>query len=218
MSLPKAIIFDMDGLMFDTERLGLDAWEYVGKAIGLNITREIALKAVGVSWESSREIFFHELGEFDFCYGHTLFQQYINSYIEEHGMPVKAGLMELLAFLDELKMKKAIATGSQYNGAVYYLEKAGISGSFGEIVTAEMVAEGKPAPDIFLHTAKLLGVVPQDCWVLEDSIKGIKAAVAANMKPIMIPDLVLPNNEIASFLFARLASLTDVIELLKKWA
>ena len=215
MSLPKAIIFDMDGLMFDTERLSIDAWFYAGEKMNLNVTKELSLKTVGVSWDLTKQIMFGEIGEFDFDLALTLFQEYINNYIEEKGIPVKPGLVKLLAFLDKIKIKKAIATGSLSDAVTFYLQKSGIDNCFDAIVTAEMVEKGKPNPDIFLHTAKLLNVMPQDCFVLEDSINGIKAAHAAGMNPVMIPDLILPTKEIELLLYAKLDSLLDVIDLLK---
>jgi len=214
MYLPEAIIFDLDGLMFDTELLGLDAWLYTGKKMNLNITKGLALKTIGVSWVKTKEMFFIELGEFDFENARMIWQEYINNYIEKNGVPVKPGLLELLSFLEENKIKRAIATSSLYESVMFYLIKAGIGERFGAIVTGEMVAHGKPAPDIFLRAAELLKVNPRECIVLEDSIYGIKAAHAAKM----IPDLIPPDEQIEPLLHAKLNSLLDVISMLKNYA
>jgi len=214
MDTLKAVIFDMDGLMFDTERLGIDAWLYVGDKMNLAITEEIALKTIGRSWDGSKKILFDEVKEFDFDNARISWQNYINDYINESGMPVKSGLIELLSFLDEAKIKKAVATGSYYNDVLFYMNKAGISNRFDVIITGEMVSRGKPDPDIFIHTAKVLNVTPNECMVLEDSINGIKSAYSAKMIPVMIPDLIPANDEIEPLLYAELISLTDVIPLI----
>ena len=213
--IPKAVIFDMDGLMFDTERLGLDAWQYIGAQMNINIAEDLVLRLIGLNWESAKKLLSHEFHEIDFSQAHTLFSEYLHDSIESRGLPIKTGLFELLSFLDELKIKKAVATSSLYEEAMFYMKKAGIENRFDTIVTGDMVTFGKPNPDIFLHAAKLLSVPPEDCIVLEDSINGIKAASAANMLPIMIPDLILPNEEIESLLHAKLDSLSDVIPLIK---
>jgi len=215
MYLAKAIIFDMDGLMFDTERLGLDAWVYTGKKMNLNITKELALETVGVSWTLTKRIFFREFNEFDFDNAQAVWQEYINNYIEKNGIPIKPGLFDLLSFLEEIKLKKAIATSSLHVGALFYLKKAGIDKRFNVVVTGEMVTHGKPAPDIYFRAAELLDVNPRECIVLEDSVSGIKAAHAAKMMPIMTPDLIAADKQIESLLYAKFDSLTDVIRLLK---
>jgi len=215
MNLLKAVIFDMDGLMFDTERLGVEAWSNVGQKLGLNITKELMLKVIGVSWVSNKKIFTQELGEFDFYNAQALFHEYLNDAIVNNDIPVKPGLMDLLDFLDEVKLKKAVATSSNYDDAMFFLTKAGVYNRFDAIVTGDMIANGKPNPDIFLHTAGLLGVSSEECMVLEDSINGIKAAHSAGMKPVMIPDLIPPNEEIRPLLYAKLTSLADVILLIE---
>jgi HAD superfamily hydrolase (TIGR01509 family) len=216
MDLPKAVIFDMDGLMFDTERLGMDAWLYTGRKMKLDITEEIALKTIGISWDVTKQTCFNEFREFDFDNARKIWQDYVNHCIEEQGIPIKHGLIELLSFLDKAKIKKAVATGSYFNDAMFYINKAGMSDSFDAIITREMVTHGKPAPDIFIYTAKILNAAPEECIVLEDSINGIKAAYAAKMIPVMIPDLIPSNEEIDALLYAKLNSMAEVISLIKK--
>ena len=216
MTIPEAVIFDMDGLMFDTEALGLDAWLYISNKMNINVTKELALETLGVDWQSCKKILFSELGEFDFTSAQKLFAKYLENHINEHGVPIKSGLIELLDFLDENKLKKAVATSSLYVDAMYYISYAGIENRFDKIVTGDMITNGKPNPEVFLLTAKLLSVDPENCIVLEDSYNGIKAAHAAKMIPIMIPDLVNPSDEIMSLLYDKLHSLYDVIGLITK--
>jgi len=212
--IPSAVIFDMDGLMFDTEAIGVNAWLHISEEMNVKVTKELSKKLLGITWEASKRILFNELGEFDFEHAQKLFFEYLKNYIKDHGVPIKSGLFELLDFLDEMKIKKAVATSSLYDDAVYYIKKAGIFDRFDEIVTGDMVEKGKPNPDIFLYAAKILDVVPENCIVLEDSINGIKAAHAAKMIPVMIPDLVCPTDEIIPLLHSKLHSLNDVIRLI----
>lgn len=202
--------------MFDTETLGINAWLHISTKMNINVTKELALKLLGLNWESNKKMLFQELGEFDYNYARELFGEYLKKNIDEQGTPIKRGLIELLDFLDEMGMKKAIATSSQYCDAMYYIEKAGIRSRFDEIVTGDMVENGKPNPDIFLYTAKLLNTAPENCIVLEDSYNGVKAAHAAKMIPIMIPDLIQPNDEILPLLYCKLHSLSEVIGLIMK--
>jgi len=216
MHMPKAVIFDMDGLMFDTERLGVDAWLHAAQKMNLNFTKELALKIIGVSWDLARKMMFDELGEFDFGKARTAWQESINDQIEKGGIPIKPGLIELLSFLDEMKLQKAIATSSLRESVMFYLKNAGIDERFDVIVTGDMVSRGKPAPDIYLLAAELLGVNPEECMVLEDSINGVKSASAAKIPTVMIPDLIPSNAQIDALLHAKLDSLSDVISLLKE--
>lgn len=215
MVIPKAVIFDMDGLMFDTERLGMEAWQHINQKLNLKVTRELALRLIGLPWDSIRTLLLSELDDFDFDYVQTQTLAYVDRSIDEQGIPIKAGLFELLSYLEESGLKKAVATSSAHDTAMFCLKKAGVDDRFDVIVTREAVASGKPAPDIYLHTARLLNAEPANCIVLEDSIHGVRAAHAANMLPIMIPDLVQPDKEIEALLHAKLDSLADVIPLLK---
>ena len=215
VTAPKAIIFDMDGLMFDTERLGMKAWLHIGEEMDIPITEELVLKVIGLSWENNKRVWYSELGDFDIEKAGTMYHNYVNLHIEKNGIPMKSGLLEILSFLEKNKIKKAIASSSPSGVVKFYMEKAGITGRFDAIVSGEAVSRGKPEPDIFLHTAGLLGVAPGECVVLEDSINGIKAAYAANMIPVMIPDLIPMTPDIERLLYAKTDSLNDAIPLLK---
>ena len=108
-----------------------------------------------------------------------------------------------------------MVTSTHYEDALFYFNNAGITNRFDAIISGDMVAKGKPSPDIYIKAAKTLEVTAERCIVLEDSPNGIKAAHAANMIPIMIPDLIPINDEIASLLYEKLDTLLDVVDLLK---
>ena len=212
----KGIVFDMDGLMFDTERLAADAWVFAGKQLGLAITEEMAVKTLGLNREDTDRVLIHELGGgVDLSGSRKLRVDYVTGYIEQNGIPIKDGLIELLDYLTVNEYKFTVATSSDREAARYNFEKAGISKYFTEIVCGDMIARGKPEPDIYLRASEIIGVPPCECLALEDSPMGILAAYRAGLKPVMIPDLVQPDEETKGLLHSQLNSLHDVIELLE---
>lgn len=211
----KGIVFDMDGLMFDTERLAVEAWAFAGKQMGQSITEDIVIKTLGLNTENTQRVFNYYLGEdFDFSAARRIRIDYVTSYIENYGIPIKPGLIELLYYLKSNYYKITVATSSERERARYYFKKADISEYFDQIVCGDMIERGKPEPDIYLRASEIIGIAPDECFALEDSPLGILSAYRAGMKPIMIPDLLQPNEETSSLLYARLSTLLDVIGLL----
>ena len=211
----KGIIFDMDGLMFDTERLVIKAWDFAGKQMGYSITKDIVVKTLGLNTENTRRVFIEHLGNnFDFYVFRKIRVDYMTDYIDKNGIPIKTGLIELLDFLKSNHYKMTVATSTEKEKTEYYFKKANISHYFDDIVCGDMIERGKPEPDIYLKASKIIGVAPNECLALEDSPIGILSAYRAGMKPVMIPDLVKPNEETNKILYAKLPTLFDVIELL----
>jgi HAD superfamily hydrolase (TIGR01509 family) len=211
----KGIIFDMDGLMFDTERLVIKAWDFAGKQMGYSITKDIVIKTLGLNTENTRRVFIEHLGNnFDFYVFRKIRVDYMTDYIDKNGIPIKTGLIELLDFLKSNHYKMTVATSTEKEKTEYYFKKANISYYFDDIVCGDMIERGKPEPDIYLKASKIIGVAPNECLALEDSPIGILSAYRAGMKPVMIPDLVKPNEETNKILYAKLPTLFDVIELL----
>lgn len=126
--------------------------------------------------------------------------------VETSGIPTKPGLTELLSFLDEHRLPAAVATSSDQEYANFSLRAAGLEGRFDQVVTGDQVLNGKPAPDIYLESARRLGVLPQRCVAIEDSDAGVLAANAAGMITMMVPDLKAPSAE------ARSAALTSIVK------
>jgi len=211
----KGIVFDMDGLMFDTERLVAKGWAFAGKQMGLDITEAMAIKTLGLNAGDTNRVIVDELGEeFDLTATRKIRVDYVTSYIENNGIPVKTGLFELLDYLKMNHYKITVATSTERDRAQYYFNKAGISKYFNQIVCGDMIERGKPEPDIYLRACEIIEVNPTECLALEDSPMGILSAYRAGMKPVMIPDLLQPNEEINGLLYAKLPTLLDVIELL----
>jgi len=190
----SAVIFDMDGLMFDTESIVVEAWKHAGRAYGYEISASLVIQSVGVNSHDTQVLFEQALGPaFNFHRVRTLRDQYVDDMIEHDGVPLKDGLGELLDVLANHAVLKAVATSTERTRAEILLRKAGVSPRFEAVVCGNEVQRGKPAPDIFLLAADRLQATPRNCIVLEDSESGIQAAVNANMRPFMIPDLKPPS-------------------------
>ena len=215
----KAVIFDMDGLMFDTENLNRKGWYAAAEKRGYAMTDEIIFSHIGADLDTTRRLmtehFIKTHKDFNFDELRADRIAWTRDYIIRNGMPLKKGLNELLNWLDANNFKIAIATSSAMEFVEFYLAHADIKYKFQHIITWRAGMKGKPAPDIFLAAAKELNLKPEACLVLEDSYNGIKAAHAAGMQSIMIPDLLPPTPEILKLASCVLQDLTQVIEILR---
>lgn len=217
MGKVSLVIFDMDGLMFDTERLSLWAWEKAGKDFGYEITPNITIGATGLDARDIVLYFKKHFGvSFPFFDIQKLESKYFNEYIMKNGVPVKEGLYDLLDFLKANSILKAVATSTYRKLAEECLSLANVKDEFDLIVCGDDVEKGKPEPDIFLKAAKVLNCSPNECIVLEDSENGLKAASRAGMHPICVPDLKIPSKEVQKLIFKQLDSLIQVKSFLEK--
>lgn len=211
----RGAVFDMDGLMFDTERLVIRMWGEVSKKLGIPIPRTTLDRMRGHNARDCEAIFKEGLGEsLDYDEGRRVLNELRDVYYEQYGVPVKKGLRELLAFLHEHHIRTALATSTSRPAAERLLRMAGVENDFDCRVFGDEVENSKPAPDIFLAAAKALDLPPEACMVLEDSFAGIRAADAAGCVPVMVPDLDEPTPEIEALLAAKCDSLLDVMGLL----
>lgn len=209
-----AVLFDMDGLVLDTEKLYTRFWQEAARACGYPMTKEQALgmrslnRGAGLAKMQS---YFGPEVDYDFIRKKRI--ELMDAFVEKEGVEVKPGIHELLTFLKERGIKTAIATSSPMERTVLYLTSVGLQNSFDELVSGYMVEKGKPEPDIYLYAANKLGAEPCNCMVLEDSPAGILAAYRAGCLPVMIPDQDEPDEETGKLLYARAESLAAVIAL-----
>lgn len=214
----RGVIFDMDGLMFDTERLSSVFWKQAGDAFGTEIPAEFVDTFRGRNPAAIRETFLDRYGadfEYEKYMGLKTKLQY--EYISRKGVPLKKGLTELLDYLREHRTGIAVATSTDRRLAETMLDKAGIREYFDAFAFGDMVARSKPYPDIFLKAAQEMRVPIQECLVLEDSVAGVQAGKAAGGYVIHIPDLITVPEAVKKGIAAELHSLDEVIGWLEQF-
>lgn len=205
------IIFDMDGLMFDTERLAIPAWKKAGEKYGYRIEPTHASKIIGITLEDAKIIFEKCFGkDIPFYEIKELREKYAVEDMEKNGIPVKNGLYELMDYLEDNKILKIVASSSERKKVSKYLGLANIENRFDYIVCGDEVVKGKPEPDIFLEAAHKADCSPDRCIVLEDSEYGIIAASRAGMKPVFIEDIKKLSKDTEKLVFKEFNSLSDV--------
>jgi len=201
----------MDGLLFDTEALYMEAWLHVGEVMGYPITMEVARKTIARHSLECEKMFQALYGpEFSIAEAHRLIGARIRPHLMEVGMPLKPGALELLQLLQERGIPVGLGTSNSNAVAEAYLKRSDLTPYFGVVVTGDQVERKKPFPDIFQKAAAEMGLLPEQCVVLEDSPVGIEAAYRAGCLPAMIPDLVGPTEETHSQVWRIFGSLTEV--------
>jgi len=212
----KAVIFDMDGLLLDTEPIAFNAINHALKQHGKNeLSLEQFKLLIGKVAQDTNSILCELYGSsLDITNVRKLSSAYIREHISEKGAKIKVGVLELLKKLEDLKLKKIVASSSSYNQVILKLKSADLLDRFENFVSGDQVQKGKPAPDIFLRAAELLNEKPECCLVLEDSIAGAQAAISAKIPLIIIPDLLEPPPEIKKLAVTCLDSLLGVCQLI----
>lgn len=213
----KLVIFDMDGLMFDTERIYYKAWQEAARIYQYEITWDIYTQIVARNSRYIEKVLKQILGD-DLPYDAICAKkrEISDSIIEKEGIKKKEGLVELLDYLDQKGIKKIVATSSMREKAIHYLSLAGIKERFDWIICGSDVEESKPNPEIFLKAAAYLGIEPKDSMVLEDSKLGLEAACRAQMTSVLVPDLVEADEEMTQNASYIKLSLKQVIDLLEE--
>ena len=212
----KAVIFDMDGLMIDTEKLLVKYWLEAARYYGyaMNPNHIIGIRSMEPKHAASK--LKAEIGQdFDYYKVRNLRKKLMGEHIEKYGLEEKRGLGELLDYLKSHHYLTAVATATDYERTCQYLTSLGRMEYFDEIVCASMVEHGKPEPDIYLEAAKRLKTEPFACMALEDSPNGILSAYRAGMYPVMVPDLSQPDEETAKLLYGCVENLSKVTALLE---
>lgn len=213
----KTVIFDMDGIIFDSEAAYIGCCRDVASGWGIAFREDVAIKCLGATVERTKELIREAYGdEFDTDrFWDDSFKLFMERY-DKGRLPMKPGVNEILKFLSENGFGIALASSTQEWAVRQELSDAGIIDYFDRIVCGDMVTRSKPHPDIFLKAAELMNTDPADCMVIEDSFNGIRAAHAAGMHPVMVPDILQPDEEIRGMADFVAESLFDVKKLLAK--
>ena len=207
----SAVVFDMDGLMLDTERLAPRAWEDAAAAIGVEFDMGLLPSMVGRNFQDCQAIVIERYGTtYPTAALMRAWHVAYDAIVERDGIEVKAGLFDLLDWLEREGIPKAVATSTRRERAQTKLVHTKLMHRFAALVGGDEIARGKPAPDIFLLAAQRIGQAPAECIVLEDSEPGVRAALAAGMTPIMVPDLHPPSDALRALGPLIVDSLADV--------
>ncbi len=211
----QGVLFDMDGLVLDSEILFTRFWREAAGDFGFSMSLEQALGMRGLSG-SAGEAQLHRYFGPGANYREIRARRIVlmEAYTAQHGIAPKPGIYELLDYLDAQGIPAAITSSSPLPRIRQYLEPLGLAHRFARLCSGHDVPHGKPAPDIYLYGAAQLGVRPQDCLALEDAPAGIRSAQAARCLPVLVPDLDQPGPELLPLLYAQADGLADVMDLL----
>ena len=215
----QAVVFDMDGVIFDTERLVIEFWKEVAKKHNIPNVEHTCIQCLGTNRVRTREIFLENYGaDFPFDPYRAEVTELFNTHYKGVPLPTKPGVRELLSYLQEQDIKVGLASSTTQHLVRDEIGTAGLLPYFQTLVCGDMVEHSKPAPDIFLKACEILNADPTKSIAIEDSFNGIRSAHCAGMTPIMVPDQVQPTDEIRTLAFHVMPSLLDVLNWLKTLA
>lgn len=211
----KAVIFDKDGTLHDTEKVYFRAWHAAAGQMGVPRMEEFVQLATGTNFTQTERIWQDFYGDaFAFRPFWDLRNALYDDMIAQSGVPIREGAYELLEYLKKNGYKIALATSTNAPRVERHLAQSDMKKYFDAVVTGDTVPRGKPAPDIFLIAAERIGVEPAACMGVEDSFNGVRAVKAAGMFAVMAPDMIAPTKEILSIADACVGDLREIIEIL----
>ena len=206
-----AVIFDMDGVLIDTEKHYNAAWCQAATEAGFPFTREHALLLRSCEAKEGEKLMQGIFGpSFDYYAIRERRRELVRERLAQYGLEKKPGVEETLRFLRAKGIKTAVATATALDITKSHLTTIGVYDLFDSIVSAKNVAHGKPEPDVYLYACEQIGERPQDCMAVEDSPNGIMAAYRAGLRTVMVPDLTQPDEELTKYLYACVNSLSDL--------
>ena len=212
----RGILFDMDGLVLDSEVLYSRFWREAAATLGYSMSVEQSLGMRSLGKKTGQPYLERHFGpDIDYTTLRNKRIELMDVYVNQHGIPTKPGIYELLDYLDQQGIPAAITSSSPMESIERHLSAVNLLHRFRKLCSGHKVPNSKPAPDIYLLGAKELGLDPTECLALEDSPTGVLSAYRAGCLTVMIPDLDQPGEETQKLLFAKADSLTDIIDILK---
>ncbi|HJD47650.1 MAG TPA: HAD family phosphatase [Candidatus Mediterraneibacter norfolkensis] len=216
-ALVRGLVFDMDGLLLDSEKLVKRTWNYAGSLLGYEDFGDHIYNTVGFNLKRRTRYFRENVSEdFPMEWFADVTRKKYHEIADEEGVEVKAGARELLEYAKEKDYRIGLATSSRKIHAEQSLKSAGLFCYFDGMVFGDVVKEGKPAPEIYLRACRQIGVEPSEAVALEDAPSGVISAHAAGMRVIVVPDLVEPPEEIIGLVWHRAESLAEVPAMLEE--
>ncbi len=213
----KTVIFDMDGVIVDSESVVRQGWQYAAQKMDLGEIDALFLQHVGSNHIFTERLLKSQFGEqFSYEEFRNYTREFFYDYTEKNGLPVKKGVYELIAYLKANHYKIGLASSSTKHYIINSLRQAELIDYFDVIVSGEHLKRSKPYPDIYLTACEQIGVEPANAYAIEDSYNGIRSASSAGMKPIMVPDLLPPTEEMQQLSVLICNDLTEVQEYLRQ--
>ena len=207
----KAVIFDMDGILIDTEKWLNIYWQQAAKEAGFEVTREDGLAIRSLAGKYAGPYLRGIFGDsFDYEAIRERRKELMREHIAKYGIEKKPGVDDILSYLAEKNIKRAVATATDPERTKQYLTQIGIYDKFDNIVSATTVENGKPQPDVYLYACEQIGEKPEYCIAVEDSPNGVLSAYRAGLSVVMVPDLTEPDEETAKMLYARIDTLSGL--------
>lgn len=211
----RSIVFDMDGVLIDSEALLLKDWKIVADKAGIRDIENTLNQCIGITAPETEALFCKVYGaDFPYQKYKSMVSEMYYAETEKDGLPVKPGVYELFEFLKENNYLIGLASSTREEIVRKEMKSIGLLDAFHAVVCGDMVSKSKPQPDIYLKACELLKVSPARCYAVEDSPNGIRSAFRAGMLPIMVPDLIEPDEELRTLLYKKFDSLLEVREFL----
>lgn len=215
--MKKQIIFDMDGVLFDTENLVFSCWKFAAGKFMLTGIEDVFYQVIGVSSEGTKKIFSKTYGDkLDYAQFREETHRMFDEKIEKNGVPLKTGARELLQFLKINGWRVGLASSTRVQRVEEMLKATNLYNFFDVIVGGDMIEKSKPEPDIYLNVCEKMKINPKDTYAIEDSHNGVHSAAAAGLRVLHVPDMLKPTEEMEQLSYMIFPDLIEVREYLAK--
>ena len=205
------IVFDMDGVIFDTEQLGIRCWKIVGERYGLENIEVTVRKCIGRSSKDTKQIMGDAYGDkVDLEELYAASREVIREMFVKEGIPLKNGAPEVVRWLHDKGIKVGLASSTNYDTVIREMKEVGLIECFDVVIGGDMVENSKPCPDIYITACEKLGVRPENTLAVEDSLNGIRSAYSAGMLTVLIPDLIEPDEEMLKKAYIKLDDISQL--------